>query len=481
MANDYESTGVLTVDSAGWVSWWSTTVPVWAAVELSVGRGVAIEVDAAEPTTVLSWACRPDADISVLGSVFVDAELPARIEQLRSSGNMFAEEAPPRLSDAWARLALVSTASRWLMSPVHEGALMLDEASSHQLAGNTSAAARLFALAAPSLIALGEDCAEGFYADFVSAEVRAVLNVAGDAMAGSALGNQALELAIRLGEPTAISDGDIASLLDAWDLATAVSTGELALTHGLGAADNSASDLQIDTAFIDPRLIPPRILAWHGAHDPDLLIQYKQHDDVAIVSASLADGVDPWALEANQMLAYSLTADTGKLQYCIPMVPQGRVLTAPVPCNGLDPDDLQFGILYAGTDLDTLRTGKVGRDLIEIDRIMVDAWNHERISLAPLSTVSAHSDAAAIAEAQRIHRGRIRKAADLASDAESKLRRLLDRLEDVDSRAERLQAQLQSVGQYRDRLSSTAGEQPNQNQPLLAELLAPEVRDTDEN
>lgn len=479
-ADGKQSDGTLVVDATGGLSWWSHEVPAVAMVDLAIGEGVSVQVDAASPSSVLAWVCLPGGDVDALGAAMADNGFASRLADLRKKGESFSVEGGPTLADTWSRRALVSAVSRWSLRSLHEGALILDEAASEYRAGNEPAAARLFTLGASSLLALGEDCAEGDVVAGPAIEVVEILRIAGEAVAGSKLGDAALELAARCGEPTSFADDELREILAEWDLAAAESQ-YTAVHYGEG----QASDLRIDTGFIDVQAIPPRIIAWEGADVPDLIIEYQSGKDSVLITATLAGGVDPFSLEVQQLLAYSSDADTGMLAASAPMAVNGRTLAASLPCSGRDPDEFHFGVFYADTDVRALRTGRAGRLLIEVDRLMVDSWNHQRAGISALYTVDASSNGTKFDDAQRIFRDQIRLAGDLASEAEGRLDRILDSFSetnesDEDPTARLIRAKIDAISRYLEQLD-VLDSAPRSMHPLLAEMLPNEAWEEDED
>ncbi|NVN49156.1 hypothetical protein [Mycolicibacterium hippocampi] len=444
--------GALVVDSDGTTSWWLPRVAAVAEVRLPVADGVELAVDAADPTLVLAWAAAPGAEIESLAGVFADAGLVDRVRALRGGGEQVVVENAPTLTRPWVRMATVAAVRQCAVLPLHEGALLLDLASATSGVGHAEAAAHVFGLAAPVLLALGEQCLAREIRGGAATELVEIAQVADAALAGTAWADDVHALAARLRE-------EVSEIPDvfAFDFAGAV------------RADIDGPSVLMPVAvktleFVDPTLVPARILAWRGAAERELIIEV--HDDHVVVSASLADGIDDRTLEANQLLAYAARLEDGGLIASSPMTVHDHTVSAALPIVGGD-QAVSFGIIHADGDFDDVRVDAVGRDLLRVDRQMVDAFGDQRAAVAELHRTSLLDDQTEALDASTRY---IRAAKAAAGDALTRLEERLDAsIDDVDVR-ELIEARVAAVEAFEirvERRAVSAG-----TEPLLAELVS---------
>lgn len=95
-ADGKQSDGTLVVDATGGLSWWSHEVPAVAMVDLAIGKGVSVQVDAASPSSVLAWVCLPGGDVDALGAAMADNGFASRLADLRKKGRALASKADRR-------------------------------------------------------------------------------------------------------------------------------------------------------------------------------------------------------------------------------------------------------------------------------------------------------------------------------------------------------------------------------------------------
>ncbi|WP_280490378.1 hypothetical protein [Nocardia farcinica] len=460
--------GVLTITGDGTASWWSPEPAVVAAVEVSVGRGAVVEVDAAYPDRVLSWVLTPDGDVDALAAAFGDPTLAEHVAAATAGGETVTVTPAPQLVGPWIRRALVAAVQRWALRPVDESALMLDEAASHYRTGNMPAATRLFALASPALMALGQQCLDGQLAGGPAEELREITQAAGQAVADTAWGGNILSLAASLQSQTAIDDDALAAALREWDLEDVSFGGAV---H-MGADTFEFSGVSVDSAQIDPSTIPPRILDWRGAEEHELFLEYQAAADQVTISATLAIDVDPLCLETQQLFAYGADRATGEVVAVAPMQVRGHRVEAQLACRGYSPSALHIGLYYAGTELDALRLDEVGQLLVTVDRWMLDAWNHQRTALAAIHAVPADADETLLDAAAQIHEDHLDLASTAADTASTTITDYLEHHPDAPPETvTALEVRREVIQRYLDDLEAISASRSPNMPALLAEML----------
>jgi hypothetical protein len=452
MSNETETVaeGALVVDADGTTSWWLPSVAAVAEVRLPVADGVELAVDAADPTLVLAWAAAPGAEIDSLAGVFVDGSLVDRVRALRAGGEQVVVEDAPILTRPWVRMATVAAVRQCAVLPLNEGALLLDLASATSGVGYAEAAAHVFGLAAPVLMALGEQCLATEIRGGAASQLVEIAQVADAALAGTAWADDVHALAARLRE-------EVSEIPDvfAFDFAGA-------LVADIWTADGSTPSGVLTPEFVDPGLVPARILSWPGAAKHEVFVEL--HDGYVVVTAALAYRVDERTLEANQLLAFAARRDDGALVATAPMTVTGGTVSAALPVDG-DADGLAFGIFHADSDLDDLRVDRVGRMMVEVDREMADAFVYQRAAVTALHRTSLDDDQSA---ALRAGKRNTREAKAAAGRALSILSTAFADGGDGDVR-ELIEARVSVIDRHRANIDDN--EVPAGSEPLLAELL----------
>ncbi|WP_433665103.1 hypothetical protein ACQPW1_24640 [Nocardia sp. CA-128927] len=455
--------GVLFVDGERTARWYSEHVAAVAPVELDLGDGCVVEIDPADPDVVLAWRASSDAAVTALARAVDDPAIAEIVGSARAAGTGERVVRAPMLINAWARFALVAAATRWTMRPVHKGALLIDRAVAAATVGQDAAAKTLFIYAEDALLELGQQCVDGELPAAVTDLVAQAVQVANRlGVAGDAAG-----LADELDSRTAIDDDILREFLTRRRRAAATASTDLQS----GTLDGEEAVLTMGSDVVDIQAVPPRIIAWHGAEQPELVIEHLSDSAVFVITTTLADGVDPSCREVRRLLAYAAERDTGTLVATAPLRPLGPVLTAKLPAGQWVIADLHFGVLDAGTDLEALRTDPIGRCLAAVDRTMVEAWGHQRAANATLHTVPATADAELLDKAQAEHRAQLRTARSSAANARKRIERELRVLDPADQDTDALRAllrdRLDAVNRYPQAMASAAD-------PILTELIPPE-------
>ena len=444
--------GIVLVDGAGRLSWWSADLPLIAETTVSVGRGTAVRVDAAD-ARVVAWVVEPEGDTEALAAAFGDPALATRLRELAAGGEFVGTTPEFELTLTWTRCAVVKSVARWSLRRVHEGALFLDEAAALQRAGDDAGAARLFGLGLPTLTAFAQDCADGYLDGGAATELRDIVSSAALALPGD---TEVLTATALLAEVAARDDARWAATLAQWTIESPLFTTPVAAT--LGEHDDAEPD--VFAGSVDPQVVPPRVLAWPGADEPDLHVRYDAAAGTLTITAVLA--TDPDVAEAHELLAYLAARDTGALLATAPLTvtEDGRV-TAQLSSSGTDPDDLVVGVLGAGSDPAELRLRPGDEHLIAADRWLLQAWNLVRGAglqvYRPAGFVAAGADS--------VHESQLRDAKTAIDNAIGSLERFL-RANDAGNDVVR-----NKIGNLRRYASSLDAAIDTPRRPLLAELV----------
>lgn len=459
----HRADGVLFIDDEQTTSWYSARLTAVAPVEIELGAGCVAQIDPAYPDMVLAWRAHSAAAVAALARAVGDPAIAGIVDNARAAGDGSRVVRAPVLTAQWAHFALVAAVARWMMRPVHKGALLIDRAVAAAAVDRTAAAKTLFIYAEDALLDLAERC--------VDAELPAAVT---DLVAH----------AVRVADGLGVA-GDSARLADELDRRSAIDDDILRdfLTRRRQAATTARTDVQIGTLdgedavrslgfdVVDIASVPPRIIAWSGPEQSELLIEHRSDSDVFVITARLADGVDPSCREVRGLLAYAAERDTGTLVTTAPLRLLDRTLIANLPASSRIIADLHFGVFDASTDLDSLRTDPIGRCLAAVDRTMVDAWSHQRTAHAALHTVPASAAAELLDKAQAEHRAQLRTARSSAANARKLLERELRVVDpdDPDAAALRtlLRDRLDAVNRYARAMATGAD-------PILTELVPPE-------
>ena len=453
MSNDTEAgaEGALVVGADGTTSWWLPRAAAVAEVRVRVADGVEFSVDAGDPTLVLAWSAAAAADLGSLDQVFTDAGLVDRLRALRDGDDRVVIEEAPVLTRPWVRSATVAAVRQCEVRPLHEGALLLDLAAAMSDVGNAEAAAHVFGLAAPSLLALGEECLAGEIRGGAATELVDIAQAAATALAGTAWAQDVHALATRLHEEVSeVPDVFVGNLVGA-------------MSADIWVAGVATPSSVLNPQFVDPALVPARILSWPGAGKHEVFIEV--HDGYVIVTATLAQRVDDRTLEANQLLAYAARREDGGLVATAPMTVAGRTVKAALAVDD-DLGQLSFGICHADSDLDDLRADPAGRLMVEVDREMADAFACQRAAFAVLHRTSIGDDQSAALEARE---GTVNEALAASGRALTLVLDELGRGIDDDDVREQFESRAEAIEAFETKLER--GGIVNGAEPLLAELL----------
>ncbi|WP_067899240.1 hypothetical protein [Nocardia vaccinii] len=457
-----EQDGILVVEADGAVSWWSRRAAAVGEVDLTIAAGISAQTDAARPDMLLAWAIRPAAQPDPLAVAVGDPVLAEVVDELRRHGERVCTYRCPPLVPVWRRRALVAAIGRWTMRPLHNGAFLLDEAVAEKDLGHEAVARRLFTYAEAALLDLGERCASSE----LSGNVLPLLRRA--ATDATVLGVGDDELVATLAGLERVDDEELLRVLGQWSQTSGVA-GAVPVASAL---DASAPGRDVDSSPLDPAVLPPRIVAWHGARSSELLVEYRRSRDVFAVSAALAERVDPTCRELGELLAYAADPDTGRVLSVVPVRVQDRMIRAELPAPGARMGAVAFGFCRGDVAAAAARCVPLGRALVDIDRSVLDGWNQHRAALAKLSAAGDSG-------------GRARAAGEMqwfaaAASVRNARRQLRDLLESVAGYADQeviatLHARRAAIDEYLALLAEPTG--GDTTELLLAELIPPDPED----
>ncbi|MFH5230863.1 hypothetical protein [Antrihabitans spumae] len=466
--------GVLTVDVDGAAEWWSARVAAVGLVEVVVGDSCTVRVDSSRPAVVLGWTVGAGADPDPLGRAVANMALAELITSLRGNGKSVQIVDGPVLAEPFEHLAAVTAVARWTLRPVNAGALLLDRAVAAEMVGNRGEAWRLFSYAEDALLDFAEMCLQKGGSSAIGDRLVAALAAA---QTCGLDGPYIDGLLAQLEQWSPIADADLVKAFSDWRNAEVVGAVGAATDMGNGPSGGDP-DLFVTTSYLDIEAIPPRVIAWEGAAKPELLIEYHRAQDRAIVTASLAAGVDAVSQEVRQLFAYLCDKETGRVVATAPMTVTGGSVSANLPGMGLTVDQLYAGLFKTGVRIESLRTDPVGRCLAEVDRHMVDAWGHARSAVAVGFTLPPTAYDAKRRVAMRTRATQLRMAQTAAQNASTLLTREIEARGDSDADSEAvnalLRARLDAVEEFVEDLGNFAAAQGHL---LLTELIAPDPDD----
>lgn len=452
--------------AADLVQWSSGRVAAVAPIEITIGPGITVTVDVARPSDVLALRIADFGDPAKLTSACVPENAPAIDHIARSE--------PPSASSLtlrrdWARKAVVAGVTRWLPSPIHEGALLLDDAASHHAVGEGVASARLIALAMPVLEALTLDSEDGFLSAATSVELKSVAQAAASAVAGLSWGAEVGALAERVAAATGLSQTDLDDALrrlieqESPALIGALAAG---VDDATGDYAASATAAQLRTQAIDPRATTARVLRWIDADYEEVHVTETRNggSGTAEFAIELSDFIDPRCQEVGRVNAFVADGTTGALLRTGRTRLSGRTLRAALTYELPRSGNVVFGVYDAGLGVADLRTRTTDRTRAAIDRLLVDAWNTHRSALVIQARI-ADVDPAAAAPAAARSADLLNHAIGLAGEALAKLE--FEAQQDPTGVAARTAAVSGYLADLRDQRNAPL---PG-CEPLLAELL----------
>jgi hypothetical protein len=458
----------------GDLSWDSDVAPAVAEVAVSIAPGVVVVVDAADTSTVLRWHVAEGGGIRALAAACVEPGLGGILE--RAASGIESECDAVHLDARWTRLGLTAACGRWSMVRMNESVLVLDGAAARHRIGDTAAAARLFAVASATLEGLGVDCLNGEMSSSAAKEMAIVTLEAAEAVSETTWGYVLMDLAARVQAATAFDDDTLRQWIE--DL---VETQSLSLVDTDMAGDGTRSRASVFSGYIDPHVVPPRILAWRGASTPDIEATYRAEGETGrvILSAQLAQGIDAHSREAGEMLAYAANRRSGQLLVSVPMVADGTSLIGMMEIDEDSLSDICFGIFCASSDPRDLRAGDSAGVLVDVDRLMLEAWGLQRAKLTALYVANSTSESEARRAVTSAARGFTREALDAAESAVEKLTWLNDEFgRDSQSWGALLESRIEAIERFMAAVEDDRAEPPG-TQPLLAELLITPSDDND--
>lgn len=457
----------LRVDDPEAVSWTSPRAVAVAPIEVTISAGVAVTVDAASPAVVLSVEIESHGESERLIAACEPGESVTAAIRAIAAGQQPAD-AELRLRTPWARKALVAAITRWMPRPVHEGALLLDRAAAYQDTGESEAAQGFVALAAPLLQALTNDAEHGSLSVAVLAELKSVADHAADAVGGAQWGAEIRGYADRIASSAGMSRLDLEWLLlslqeetDADDL--------------IGTLWEDGEPDEVIRQLVDPAATLARLLKWVGGIHRGLHIAESRADGetVAELSAELSEHVDEHCYEVGRMTAFVADPTTATLLRTATTRTENGIVTATLRYVPPASRQLVYGLYDADMGVCAIRLGDDAWRIIEIDRILLDAWSIHRQALVVQARLGGDEAGNPTEVRERVD-DLLAEAQNLVASAQAKLGRLRRRA--TADRAEALVARSAAIKRYAEVLRSEGSIPEPGSEPLLAELL-PSVAD----
>ena len=368
--------GHLLVDGDGGTTWHSDTPAAVARVRVVHPDGAAFEVDAGDPGRLLAVTLSPMSSKDRAGLLADLVPDPIWVQgfvaAVDQGGGQRQFEGPPRLGADWSRVAEVEALNRWMLQPVDDALLTVDRGLSWYDAGLPDEAAPLLRRSSATLVELAERTLAGDLPAAAWDSVRHAVTVAASLLDAEDLDQPELaRLAEEFQEePPEHSPGR--------------STDDARANYEpmyMGADSQTSGTVHAISGHVDPALVPPRVLAWRGAQEPELVGSHIEGSAGVEVSVNLADAALAEDREATMIVAYAALAATGEPWSSVALASDssGRVLTGVIPVHGHDVQGLVFGVRRLGTQ-EPLRADLLGRQLAQVDRLMIDSWNVARLA-----------------------------------------------------------------------------------------------------
>jgi hypothetical protein len=358
------------------------------------------------------------------------------------------------LRPEWSRVVVVEAVRQRMPYPIEEHALTVDRALAWIGVGDDDTGSELLSYASDWLYETAGRVVAGELSAAVSSELL-----------------RAVEAAARL-----LSRDKAARFADL--LITAQERSIPASVGGVNAAlqrlvrvpttlgDQALPAWTLLTGAVDPVLVPPRVVVWHGAKEPELSGIHTSDADAVTVTANLAAGIHATDHEARELVAWSAPRDGEFVWSSVRLNPVAHqhAITGELRLHSRSPSELVFGI--ASSDrLEDIRADPIGLLRTQVDRLLVDAWAVNR--LAGAGAVLTPGRSRVQLRWSRLHAAHLVETADqiqrsiIAALAES------NQIRSVEVAARRLDR----IVDYRQDLRESANWQRPANRPLLSELL----------
>lgn len=456
--------GLLFRDTPGEPTRWTAgRVAAVAPVDVVIAPGVSVTVDVARPAIILEFTIEPFGDVEALVSACAPSSSIADIVESLREGNR-APVADLRLREPWIRKALVDGVKRWLVHPIDEGALLLDQAAASQAAGDP-AAAGLVALGAPVLESLSMESRSGSLPTPIAVALSDAAGLAAAAVADLAWGQEIADQARQLARDAGLSELMID--IDRW---MADTTSPLMLKMS-GALVAGATEVR--QYLVDPLVTKPRILKWFNASHTELRVVVSEAGDeqIAEVRVQLSDTVDELCGEVADVSIFAADPVNGVLLRTTSTELDGRALRATMRHRPSDSGVVVYGVFDADQGVAALRFHRLDKRLIEIDRLMLAAWSRYRQALTVQVLAGAQMGADRVQDL-------LHEAQDLVADARATLDIQRVVAGPDPARTAVTAARASAIEEYEQDLQSSVAE-PGCG-PLLAELLVQAVTDLHE-
>jgi hypothetical protein len=157
----------------------------------------------------------------------------------------------------------------------------------------------------------------------------------------------------------------------------------------------------VSASAVDLALVPPRVLAWRSAREPEIVSVHLPDEDVLEVAVGLADRARASDGDVRSLTVSLADARTGQFWSGAGVVPDasGRALMARVPLFGRAPDSLVVTI-HSPERQPGQRATTAGKDLAMVERLAVESWTWNRTAAVLLAAEDwrAADEVAATAE-----------------------------------------------------------------------------------
>lgn len=375
------------------VYWVGGTAPAVGEVCVEVSSGIDVVVDAADLSRLLSWRVANDGDLRAFADAVI--ETPAERTVFSARAGVETECDAFHLVPDWTRRALTVAVAKFQPAPLDEGALMLDEAGARYSTGDTLGAVQLVAVSSPTLETLADGSLNG---KISSSAILELAQLAASARAATSDTDWGYSIAVLSERVRAIDTFDD-DILISW-LEELVEADAFDLVGSDLAGGEPVAAFETIRAYVDPHVVPARILKWSGARTPELVAEFDTGavPSRVVLKAALAPGVDPLCHEANRLIGYAADS-SGAIIVSTPMVPDANSVTGTLLLAEPDFRRVSFGIFDSYVDPRDLRLGPLASALIDADRNMIEAWSLSRSSVAALHAKDATDDRDAISTA----------------------------------------------------------------------------------
>ncbi|TFV88056.1 hypothetical protein E4P40_10525 [Blastococcus sp. CT_GayMR20] len=378
--------GGLVETEGGGIAWWSYRPPAVAPGAVRVADGIAFQVDGGDPQRLVAWSAASPGQVAALVPFLGPGEWTGEVEAFVQSGDRSPRRlVMPTVPDGAARLGLVAAVRRWFVRPIDETLLSIDEALAWHAAGHDAEAARLLSRSTSVLVSYGDQVLDGLLPGPVCDLVGTATSLAADLLpSGHPDRAEVREMAVQMSARAALADLQVA-----WTNVLPDSAGAM------------RSGRAVSATAVDLSLVPPRVLAWRSAREPEILSVHLQEQDLLEVTVPLAQGVRTTDGDVRDLTVSVTDPRTGRQWSAAGVQPDAsdRGLVARVPLFGRGPDSLVVTLHSPERDPGQRGTSR-GQDLAMAERLVVESWSWQRTG-AVLTAAELWEDAEEIQDAAR--------------------------------------------------------------------------------